>query len=542
MTDAAPSNYGDRYHFVYAAKLMLGLLPPNSKLSLIEMENISVIDKKIVDDPNYLLGVDLSAYYEGKSFKTASSIELTQVKASPLHPNDTWTLTRLVRDKRSSAGNKLSGTSVLRKLANMFDVAYSEIGSECREKVCIKLVTNQALQAILASQLASIQNDLYAQGTLSDTLSGRYIRKLTNEGNTLLVEMQEKTNLSWKRLSAFLRCWDLSAFGQSMLLHQETEFAQLLDKYVDMGIHFGNLINFVEEHAISNRRTDITKEQVFGMLRLRETSFFPAPASFDGIDQLQVTENLERLQQLIAQTQHSVLLVHGVSGTGKSSTLQLLQHHNIEDKAVVIYDCFGNGQGVGLDTRRFPFKNFYVQIINELALRFNTNLFVTTQIDSDSIRQRFSLAIAKAAKAASAEGKELIIAVDAIDDAAEAALEQPNLQDGSFVPTLWLVRWPENCKLIVTARTENRHLINISCDYSEIELGGFSPKETDLFLQANGQITDKEIIQFSHQRTQGNPRVLSKILSAIAHEQPNDLRTFIDQHAEATTSNRKNPK
>jgi hypothetical protein len=62
MTDAAPSNAGDRYHFVYAAKRMLDMLPPNSKLSLVHMENIARIDQDLIKSPDDLLGVDLSEY------------------------------------------------------------------------------------------------------------------------------------------------------------------------------------------------------------------------------------------------------------------------------------------------------------------------------------------------------------------------------------------------------------------------------------------------------------------------------------------------
>lgn len=67
MSDARPSNAGDRFHFVYAARRLLDMLPPNSKLSLIQMENISKVDQRLVDNPDDLLGVDLSEYYGGNT-------------------------------------------------------------------------------------------------------------------------------------------------------------------------------------------------------------------------------------------------------------------------------------------------------------------------------------------------------------------------------------------------------------------------------------------------------------------------------------------
>lgn len=532
MTDAMPSNAGDRYHFVYVARRMLDMLPPDSNLTLIQMENLSPADQQLANHPDELLGADLTVYFGGDSFDTASFVEMTQVKYSATHPNETWTLNRLSRNKQSSKGAQLPGTSVLRKLANLFDIAYGVLEESCREKVCVKLITNQSLHATLAYELKGIKHQLVQNATLNDLKSGELLKELTDNGRATLVALQSVTNLSWKRLSAFLRCWDLSAFNQSMAMTQETDFAQLLDRYVDMGIHFGNLINFVQEHAIPHRKTDIRKSQVYGLLRINETSFFPAPAQLDDPEKLLITKDMHDVMATLTNTPHQVVLVHGLSGTGKSSTLRLIQQE--KETAVVIYDCFGGGQGVGLDTGRFPFKTFFVQLINELARRFHTNLYTTTKIDEDEIAQRFNTVIAKVAESTKQAGQRLVIAVDAIDDAVEAAREQPNRQDKSFVPALWKIRWPENCTLVITSRTENKAFLDIKCDYEEVELSGFSEKESLTFLKRGWQDVDLDLLRYAHERTNGNPRVLAKLTELVERKSPNDLRHFIDQHAEHT--------
>lgn len=532
MTDAMPSNAGDRYHFVYVARRMLDMLPPDSNLSLIQMENLSPADQRLANHPDELLGADLTEYFGGDSFSTASFVEMTQVKYSATHPNETWTLNRLSRNKQSSKGAQLPGTSVLRKLANLFEIAYGVLEESSREKVRVKLITNQTLHATLAYELESIKHQLVQNATLNDLKSGELLKELADNGRATLVALQSVTNLSWKRLSAFLRCWDLSAFNQSMAMTQETDFAQLLDQYVDMGIYFGNLINFVQEHAVPHRKTDIRKSQVYGLLRINETSFFPAPAQLDDPEKLLTTKAVHDVMATLTNTPHQVVLVHGLSGTGKSSTLRLIQQQ--KETAVVIYDCFGGGQGVGLDTGRFPFKTFFVQLINELARRFHTNLYTTTKIDEDEIAQRFNTVIARVAESTKQAGQRLVIAVDAIDDAVEAAREQPNRQDKSFVPALWKIRWPENCTLVITSRTENKMFLDIKCDYEEVELSGFSQKESLTFLKRGWQDVDLDLLRYAHERTNGNPRVLAKLTELVERESPNDLRHFIDQHAEHT--------
>jgi len=534
MADATPSNAGDRYHFVHVARRMLDMLPPNGNLTLIQMENLSPIDQQLVDHPDELLGADLTEYYGGDSFATASFIEITQVKFSATNSNESWTLNRLLQNKQSSTGRRLPGTSVLRKLANLFAAAYGALGDTCREKVRIKLLTNQPLHPALATEIETIKHDLEQAIHANDEASGMLLKNLADNGNATLASLQTVTTLSWKRLSAFLRCWDLSTFSQPMSMAQGAEFAQLLDQVVDMGIYFGNLINFVQEHAVPNRRTDIRKEQVYGLLRIRESSFFPAPAQFDNPDTLQLSENVNKLLTAITSTPYPVVLAHGLSGTGKSSTLRLIQQRYAAEKAMVIYDCFGGGQGVGLDTGRFPFKTFFVQIINELAGRFHTDLYATTQIDGDEIAQRFSMAIARAAKSAQQAGQQLIIAVDAIDNAVEAAREQPNRQDISFVPDLWRIRWPENCILVVTSRTEDRLSLDIRCDYTEVQLSGFSEQESLTFLRRKWQDADESLLQYAYARTQGNPRVLAKLIESAKREAPNDLRQFIHEQAQHT--------
>jgi len=213
MPDALASNAGDRYHFIYAARRMLDMLHPRSGLELIVMENVAEEDRLWADSPETFLAADLTEYSGGRNTTEASKIVIVQVKYSPTNPNGTWTLNRLCQNKKSSTGNDKPGTSVLRKLANAFNAIYSELGETTRDKLKVKLFTNQNLADDLRKHLAQAQTLLAGR---TGTEGSRLLRNTPAELRDTLERLQQGTTLSWKRLATFLQCWDLSGFGQAM--------------------------------------------------------------------------------------------------------------------------------------------------------------------------------------------------------------------------------------------------------------------------------------------------------------------------------------
>lgn len=208
--DALPSNAGDRYHFVYAARRMLDMLHPRSDLALIEMENVAREDLQLASEPETFLGVDLTEYYGGTNSDAAGRVVVVQVKYSPTHPTERWTLNRLCADKTSSTGGTKPGSSVLRKLANAFNAFYSKLGDATVSKFAIKLHTNQRLDEGLEAHLR--QAKALAAG-LNDMAGGKALSRTSGELKAILDTLQHTTNLSWKRLAAFINCWDTGTFG-----------------------------------------------------------------------------------------------------------------------------------------------------------------------------------------------------------------------------------------------------------------------------------------------------------------------------------------
>jgi hypothetical protein len=511
---------------------MLDMLHPRSDLGLIVMENVAEEDRLLAGTPETFVGVDLTEYYGGTNSSTAKSIVIVQVKYSPTNPNANWTLNRLCTDKISSKGMRRPGTSILRKLADPFAVFYQAVGDATSETLQVKLHTNQPLSRDLRVHLLQAQSLVSGK---SDQDGSRILRQTIGDLRDILDQLQQTTKLSWKRLAAFLKCWDLSSFGQAMLSDTEAELFTLMNQYVsDSGVHFGGLFSFVQEHAVSNRPTEITPKQVLAQLRLRKTDLFPAPSHFPPIQGLQYTEAAESVMQAIDGLEKGMLLVHGVSGTGKSTVLRLVAEHYGGGNSTVIYDCYAGGAGLQPGSERFPYTKCFVQITNELEKLFHTNTLATTELRYEHLMYQFREALARAATTARNRGHRLVIAIDAIDNAVDATNRSPIRDSGSFVPLLWNTPWPDNCVIIISARTENLTSLGIDCKYQEIKAEGFTAIETARYIRSFWSDADDDLVEYIHNRTNGNPRVQSKLIDDADREKPSDLIAFVDGKARET--------
>jgi hypothetical protein len=83
----------------------------HSELRRVVLEGLTPPDEAIAD-PYELLGVDLSEYFGGSRFETASKVALSQLKYSSRNPTTKWTAARLARTARKG------GASVVRRLGD----------------------------------------------------------------------------------------------------------------------------------------------------------------------------------------------------------------------------------------------------------------------------------------------------------------------------------------------------------------------------------------------------------------------------------------
>lgn len=530
MSGALASNAGDRYHFIYAARRMIDMLYPRNDLKMIVMENVAQEDIDLGNGSESFLGVDLTEYYGGDSSDNADKIIIVQVKYSPTHPNNTWTLNRLLK-KKTISGKEKPASSVLRKLTDAFNAFYDKFKERTSEKIQIKLLSNQSLNSrdndILDKIISMILNKTNKEGS-------KILKKMQGNQKRYLDKLKDTTKLSGIRLASFIKSWDLNGFGQALLSEVEAQLYYSGSQiHSDFENYFGTLISFIQEHAIPNRKTFITKEKILALLRMREEDFFPCPTPELIIDNLIITKEAHKVEKKIQSMDKGFLLIHGFNGTGKSTLLEQLKINFEYFNQIIKYDCFNDGYGTSPGLERFPYDKFFTQIINEIDSIYHTNIISTRKLEYDHILARFRESLEKAALLANEKGKKLIIAIDAMDDA-KFAQKQAYFKKNSFIELLWEIELPENCIFLITARTQNIIDLELRCKHEEIEISGFSEDETKIFLHKCLKLEDATLQNYIFEKTKGNPRNLTILIEKFKLETPDNLFDFFEKEARNT--------
>jgi len=525
--DARASNAGDRYHLVYVAQRALAMLHPSSGLSVLGIENVAPADQPVRGDARTFLGVDVAEYTGGSDAQSAESITLVQVKYSPLRPDAAWTLPRLVRDERVGTRTK-ARSSVFRKLADMFDALAPAAGE--RPRTVVRLLTNQPLAPSLRTDLLATRKA--TEGVSSSALSGTLARLAGGPGRAAK-QLKTASGLAWNRFAQLLAAWDLEAFGQAALLQSEAHlFEAFRGASPEGSLRLEGLISHLQSAATPGHRVDLTRTDVLAFLRLGEDELYPAPSAFSSVASLFPTSASGDVRAAIGPGR-SIVVVHGPAGAGKTSALRLALR---DQGANVIYDCFAGGRGLRAGQERFEYPVCFVQIINELEARFKTGLFATTQLSYRSLLTQLASAVGAAAEVARAEGKQLVLAFDAIDNATEQQRRTMGDTHPSFVPMLWKIDWPANCLIVVSFRSENEgEIVPEDAQIAQrVEIRGFNEAEMrHLVSSRHVQMSDADVA-FLQERTRGNPRVAAKVLDELATRPQEDAYALIDATARST--------
>lgn len=516
---ALASNAGDRYHFVYVARKLLNLLYPRSTLLRVEIEGVADEDAG-EDAGGKLLGVDLAEYFGGDSAATADRVEIGQVKYSPTHPDKAWTSARLTT--RTSANAR---SSVIGRLAEAYETMLPQLGAATVLRA--KFVSNQPLDTELAGQLA-----YFYEATASLDVAAAAERVHGDAACAFLSPLREASGFDWPTFLSFLRVLDLE-LGASSLTTAETKlFEGLADLLNQADIFVGHLISEVQRSATPGQQRTFRRPDVYALLRLFEGDFLPAPATLEAPEQLFATEDVHRVANAVQQLHTGTLIVHGVGGIGKTSTVQVLARDHASAIALVLYDCFAGGAGLQAGKERFQMSKLFTQLTNELDALLHTNVLATTKLERDRLIAVFTKAAEEGTRIAAADGKRLVIAVDAADNAARQAKRTSIPGAESFVPLLARLALPPNCVLLVTTRTENLGDLNLPGD--QCRLDGFTAEETARHAQLLAPAISPTFVTKLHERTKGNPRVQAAILRSVAGAAPEQQDALLEQRARAS--------
>ncbi len=261
----------------------------------------------------------------------------------------------------------------------------------------------------------------------------------------------------------------------------------------------------------------ITRTDVLDALELQgPEDLFPCPTSFPDVGKIVKREQLSEVVSKIPQL-NKPLMIHADGGAGKTVFLQSVAKVLSETHETVLFDCFGGGAYRAPEDGRHLPKRGLIHIINNLAhdglcdplLPINENVEDLVK----AFRTRLAQAVATLRRGS--PDKQILLFIDAIDNAAEHAKDKAELA----FPTLLLESFYHSggipgVQLIVSCRTYRRAvsrgtLPTEACE--ELLLNPFSPREAKKYLRDRiPRVTDVQIhVAFS--RSEGNPRILEHL-------------------------------
>ena len=487
------------------------------------MEGVAAEDTaSLPADKEHFLAADLTEYYGGEHFATADRTIIAQLKYSTQHPDEAWTATRL----RESKGKN---NSVFERLLAAYQdlLAAGNSRAAVQQKTAIRLISNQPLHTKLLSLWRAIQTALQAAGASPVTYS-KLLRQLPTEHHAeldklyVLLGVASKQGTKSKEFTDFWRVLDLSGCGAESRMGQQLALMQELAPSVP---HGGRdvalqLTDLVRRQALPPEKGHtapllLTRASVLTALGVvDEDELLPEPSEVTFPAQPISTPEAAKLGQALLTTDQR-FLAHGEAGVGKTTTVQQLRTHLPAGSVVLVYDCYGGGKYDNQSSGRHTLRRAFWQLSNELALATGLPFLVVPPTDKYTLRDHFQRRLTAAAKVVEATGGLLVLVADAADNSAFKA--RKDLGNDCFIPFLWELALPANCRLLMTARTHRLASLQAPADTQKIELTGFDLAASTLRLQQVFPAATAAQAATFHRRTSGNPRVQYYCLDPSPH-------------------------
>jgi hypothetical protein len=511
---ARESNAGDEFHVLWAARRAVQLLNPRSGLQRVFMEGVSQNDANEIDD-DLFLGVDLSEYYGGDKFETAGRVEVSQLKYSTRHPGKVWTASRLCVSKSAKGTD-----SVIQRLASIYKGFFTAHQREdVLQKLSIRLVSNQPVADDLICALQSAQSVL-SNHFATQSAQVRQLLKLLSESEQAVIQsLSSKAGLSSTEFTDFLRVFDLSHCGEESRKIQRLRLIQDLSPSVshDPVATLRSLCELIAHEAQPEREGSfgLTVEDIVACLGAgHRDHLFPAPSRLEAVKRPVSTPDAQNLASVLISANNHKVLAHGSAGVGKTTTVQTLVHYLPPQSIVIIYDCYGGGEYKIFGEQRHTPQRAFLQLTNELAVYCGSPFLIQAAQNIPDLQRDFKKAVEMAARILAEQGGLLVIAIDAVDNAITAAIENGD-EKSCFVPDLWTINLPENCRLLMTARSHRRDYLQPPAEVIQHSLQGFNGQASLAHLQYVFSNADERSGAIFHSKTSGNPRVQSYLLDEV---------------------------
>lgn len=502
------SRDGHEFHEAWAARKALQLVMSTDGFVGIAVEGLAPADQESASAETVEIA-DLVLYYGIRpTFDGARSVVIVQVKYSKR--------SQLVPFRASDAKKTIG------KFAAVYRSHKKQHGArEVEKKLVFELITNRPIYRELREAIDGLASSVPLRGEA---------KKQANQ-------FTSACRLKGKELAQFAQKVRITGLAGS--LRQNTQ--HLSRVLVDWSVapdamaraRLGNMRQLLRNKAglAGERQNVVTRTDVLDALELQSPDdLFPCPASFPEVGKVVEREQLSTVVSRIPKLDKP-LLIHADGGVGKTVFLQSLSKTFSETHETVLFDCFGGGAyRAPEDARHLP-KRGLIHIINNLAcnglcdplLPINENVEELVK----AFRARLTQAVATLRRGS--RGKQLLLFIDAIDNAAEHAKDKGDL----LFPRLLLESFHHSgpvagVQLIVSCRTYRRDISRGDIPCEEVELKPFSPAEAEKYLRDRVPTVTDTQIQVAYSRSEGNPRILEHLaLSDRGLLDPSEINNVI---------------
>jgi hypothetical protein len=479
---------------------VLALLDPSSGLKRVVMEDLEPIPPDGVD-PELLLGVDLSEFYEGFDLSSASRVVVSQLKHSHRHPDRPWTAARL------SAPNSRGGKAVITRLADLYTgIAATGTRDEVLGRLEIRLVSNMRCADVLTGAVAAAQRWLAERpGRVS---LAALLKTLDQRASKQIERLSGGSGLGSLAFTDFLRVLDLSYTGVESRAEQELRVTKALSEHVmaDLGHASLALTDLVRKRALPDGEgIPIERSDVLAALEVHsEFDLLPTPPRFEPPSHWVRTPDARRIATALGKADDRRVLAHGAAGVGKTTTILDLERELPPGSVVLAYDCFGDGDyetpGAG---RHLPVR-FALHLCNELAARCKLPLLVRPSSSVHDLWRELARRVETVARLLAEEGSQLVIVVDAADNSSRAGR---HFNEDTFLRRLWSQPIPEGAGLVVTCRTGRRDVVAAPPKVAQVVLAGFDDAASADYLRQRFPDASEDEARAFHINSKGNPRI-----------------------------------
>lgn len=477
------SRDGDQFHYHWAARRCLELLPGGSDLVAVTIEGPSASEGATIEAGEEI--IDVGFYFGVEDRKTARQVDYTQLKHSTVHAADPWT------------GSGLKGT--LEGFAKRYRDLVAELSADdVAARFRFRFTTNRPIQVDVLESLADLAIGGAPRHPTIHTLLLGYVGGDAAEASRFLALFSAEGG-------------EDDLWAQRNLLTQDVR-AYLPDSDFDAPVQLKEMVTrkATTEFAAN---PSIRRNDVLRALGATEDDLTPAPNMIAEPDnELAREQEAAILGQLLAAT--SPLVIHAEGGVGKSVLAARLSRAMPDGSVAVLYDCYGNGlYRMSLNARHRP-RDALVQIANELAAQGLCHpLIPSNGSDAKAYMRAFVYRLSQAATVLRARTPDasLCLIIDAADNAQMAAedLSEPR----SFVQELIRAPLPAGVRLAFTCRTHRQVKLAPPPEAVAVELKPFSRSETAAHLRGVYPLaTEAEVAEFAV-LSSNNPRVQATAMS-----------------------------